>query len=97
LDNGCVLLIDTEEEFKKIYKNKDSILSFIARCGHEHKIAYNIFRTGDCQNCPNCSLKIMGNKISQIAQQKADFNYENDIIESRPVKHNLKIISMNTY
>ena len=93
LDNGCVLLIDTEEEFKKIYKNKDSILSFIARCGHEHKIAYNIFRVGDCQNCHVCSLKIMGNKISQIAQQKADFNYENDIIETSPVKHNLKTVT----
>jgi hypothetical protein len=97
LDNGCVLLIDTEEEFKKIYKNKDSILSFVAKCGHEHKIAYNIFRRGDCQNCPNCSLKIMGNKFSQIAQQKAYFNYENDIIESKPVKHNLKTVTKIFY
>jgi len=44
-------------------------------------------------NCPECSLKIFGNKISQIAQQKADYNYENDIIESRTIKHNLKTVT----
>lgn len=57
-EKGCQLL-STKEEVEKNHSGKVPKFNYIAKCGHEHIVFYNVFisRRGTGILCPNCVIK----------------------------------------
>ena len=90
-DNGCKLIYD-KTQFESIYKNCESKLKYISKCGHEYETTYSIFKSGKARNCKECTLKLMGEKSSKLQNNKSQTNYEDDIINAGKTKLNLKTV-----
>lgn len=86
-DKGCKLL-DTENELKIIKeqsKNNTYKINYIASCGHQHKVFYNVFKSRGtgllCAKCKNKSInnikkeKIANNEISKIKNIETEFTF----------------------
>lgn len=85
-EKGCKLL-DTEDEFKiiKEQSKKTFKINYIASCGHQHKVFYNVFKSRGtglvCANCKNKSIgnikkeKIANNEISKIKNTETEFAF----------------------
>lgn len=55
-DKGCTLLT-TEDEHNDMPPNKIRKYRYIASCGHEHKVHYNVFiQRGTGVKCPKCVI-----------------------------------------
>lgn len=52
-DNGCILLSNESE-----YKNRRSVLKFVAKCGHEYSSSYMSFYGSKHKMCKKCSKEI---------------------------------------
>jgi hypothetical protein len=69
---GCKLLV-TKEEYNNIItitrKNYNYRLKYIASCGHEHIVFYNVFKSRNTGViCPNCKNKEIGKKVKEQIQ-----------------------------
>lgn len=64
-NKGCKLLV-TKEEFDVIKQAKQYKLNYIASCGHNHIVFYNVFKSRNTGIvCPNCKNKANGTKIKE--------------------------------
>jgi len=71
-DNGCELLIKTNDEFNNIYKNSESILPYKCQCDHNSEMSYKSFCAGDglfCKQCTKINTAIKLNKIQKLDYQ----------------------------
>lgn len=95
---GCKLL-NTLNEFKQIKNNMiNPKYYYVASCGHEHKVFYNVFlNRGTGIKCPKCICKI--NSISQ--KEKNDMNKTKDgqsyqhAIDDESIDYLVNILSKN--
>jgi len=67
-DNKCKLLVDNEQDFKKMFKNNSSTVNYIATCGHENQINYTSFSNGLGLQCKSCT-QITSSKKSAEKQR----------------------------
>lgn len=79
---NCILL-NTKEEYVEILKASKQFvykLNYIASCGHEHIVFYNVFKSrGTGIICPNCKNKEIGaKKKSQIQNNELSKIYTNE-------------------
>jgi hypothetical protein len=66
--HNCKLLT-TKEEHCEISKNKAYKLNYIASCGHNHIVFYNVFKSrGTGIICPSCKNKEIGNTKKEKIQ-----------------------------
>ncbi len=63
----CKLLVTKEDYDKIINKTKKNYkLNYIASCGHQHSVFYNVFKSRDTGKiCSNCKSKEIGTKIKE--------------------------------
>jgi hypothetical protein len=55
-------LLTTKEQHNEISKNKQYKLNYVASCGHEHNVFFNVFKSRDTGViCPACKNKQIGN------------------------------------
>jgi hypothetical protein len=85
--NNCKLLTTKEEhvEIVKISKSSNYKLKYIASCGHEHNVFYNVFKSRNtgivCSSCKNKQIgkntkdKIMNNELSKIDRLEQEFDF----------------------
>ena len=62
---GCELLV-TKEEYNNIISinRRNYRLKYIASCGHEHIVFYNVFKSRNTGIvCPSCKNKEIGKKV----------------------------------
>jgi hypothetical protein len=90
---NCKLLNTNEEyiEILKSLKNTTYKLNYIASCGHEHIVFYNVFKSrGTGIICPSCKnketgantkAKIQNNKISKIYTTEQEGTFTKNICE----------------
>ena len=90
-DNGCKLIYD-KTQFESIYKNCESKLKYVAKCGHEYETTYSIFKNGKARFCKECTYKLMGEKLSKSQNEKSQTNYNQDTINTGKTKLNLKTV-----
>lgn len=67
---GCKLLV-TKEEYNNIISitRKNYRLKYIAYCGHEHIVFYNVFKSRNTGViCPSCKNKEIGKKVKEQIQ-----------------------------
>lgn len=64
-DNKCKLLAETEQEFRKMFKNNSSTVKYIATCGHENEIHYTSFSNGLGLQCKSCTQIISSKKSAE--------------------------------
>jgi hypothetical protein len=83
---NCKLLTSKEEHNKILNINKSAYkLNYIASCGHEHTVFYNVFKSRNTGIiCPTCKHKqnskdkkkqIMNNEISKIHNIEQEFKF----------------------
>ena len=84
-------LLTTKEQYCEIAKNKAFKLNYIASCGHNHIVFYNVFKSrGTGIICPSCKNKATGkikkekiqnNEMSKIVYIEQEFNFIQKISE----------------
>lgn len=92
-ERNCKLLNTNEEyiEILKSSKNTTYKLNYIASCGHEHIVFYNVFKSrGTGIICPSCKnketgankkAKIQNNEISKIYTNEQEGKFTKNICE----------------
>ena len=68
---NCKLLTTKEEHYEilKMAKKSNYKLSYIASCGHNHIVFYNVFKSrGTGVICPSCKNKEIGNSMKEKVQ-----------------------------
>ena len=96
-------LITTKEEHNKILeisKKCNYKLNYIASCGHNHTVFYNVFKSRNtgvicpsCKNketCKNKKIKMDNNEMSKICNIEQEFKFIKEFQEL--VKHEFNII-----
>jgi len=86
IEKECKLLIETEEEFNKIYQDtKKTKLKYIAQCGHERITSYQNFirYTTGCIYCKTCTNK--NTSIKNILSKENKLNNIN--IEYKAIQY----------
>jgi len=105
IGKGCKLL-NTKEEIIQIRKlciqnkNNNFKIKYIASCGHNHEVFYNVFKNrGTGVICPSCKNKEIGNnkrqqilnkEINPINNIQIEFNFIQSFIEN--LKNDFEII-----
>ena len=90
-NNKNCKLLSSKEECSQLVKNKLFKLNYIASCGHNHVVFYNVFKSrGTGIICPNCKNKeicktkkekIQNNDISKTNDIEQEFNFIKKISE----------------
>ena len=88
----CCKLLVTKEEYNNIIisinrKKHNYRLKYIASCGHEHIVFYNVFKSRNtgiiCPSCKNKELgkkvkdKIQNNEIKRILAFTSQYRFDN--------------------
>jgi hypothetical protein len=89
-NRNCKLLT-TKEDYVVIPKNKPYKLNYIASCGHEHNVFFNVFKSRNtgviCSSCKNKQIgnnkkeEMKNNKITKINTTEQEFNFITNISE----------------
>ena len=69
---NCKLVTSKEEyeETKNMFKNSFK-LNYIASCGHNHNVFYNVFKSRNTGIiCPSCKTNEMGQKKKELIKNK---------------------------
>jgi hypothetical protein len=84
-------LLTTKEQHNEISKNKQYKLNYIASCGHEHNVFFNVFKSRNTGViCPACKSKQIGNnkkeqiknnEITKINKVEQEFDFITNISE----------------
>jgi hypothetical protein len=92
-NRNCKLLTTKEEhiEILKLFKTKPYKLNYIASCGHNHNVFYNVFKSRNtgilcptCKNkkiCDNIKQQIKNNEISKINNIEQEYIFIKKIYE----------------
>ena len=93
-------LLTTKEEYYELTKNKTFKLNYVASCGHNHIVFYNVFKSrGTGIVCPSCKNKEIGNvkkekiknnEMSKTHNIEQEFKFIQKIIEL--LKNDFEII-----
>jgi hypothetical protein len=87
---NCKLVTSKEEyeETKNMFKNSFK-LNYIASCGHNHNVFYNVFKSRNTGIiCPSCKINEIGQKkkklienkeVSKISSTEQEFNFINQL------------------
>ena len=99
---NCQLITTKEEHVKILETNKkcNYKLNYIASCGHNHTVFYNVFKSRNtgvvcpsCKNkktCENIKIKMDNNEISKTCTIEQEFKFIKEFQEL--VKHEFNII-----
>jgi hypothetical protein len=89
-NRNCKLLT-TKEDYVVIPKSKPYKLNYIASCGHEHNVFFNVFKSRNtgviCSSCKNKQIgnnkkeEMKNNKITKINTTEQEFNFITNVSE----------------